>query len=99
MWRKCRVLSVRWRPGQGRGARGSIWAAREAFGVPPRTIFGKNGPDHSKTNGIKPFFERHVKYDFMKRGLDRARETIFFRALQNATIFPIYMDRCPAFIS
>ena len=36
MWRKCRVLSVRWRPGLGRGARGSIGAARDAFGVPQR---------------------------------------------------------------
>ena len=99
MWRKCRVLSFRWRPGLGRGARGSIGAARDAFGAPQRIIFGPNGSEPSKTNEATLIFERRVKFDFMKRGLDRARETIFFGALQKTTIFPIYMDRRPAFLS
>ena len=42
-------------PGLGRGARGSIGAARDAFGAPQRIIFGTNGSDPSQTNEIKIF--------------------------------------------
>ena len=80
------------RPGVDRGRPGR-------FRGPPEDHFWNKWTRSLQNQSNKAIFERRVKFDLMKRGLDRARETSFFGALQNTTIFPIYMDRRPAFIS